>query len=136
AWGSRSMVRTRRPRSASAAATFRVLVVLAVPPFWLKKAMTRVIRVVFAPVACGQSGDVEVPGGHRRRPHHTGVAPGRASRGRDSGGFRLRFGSRSLAPTEADQKRVGNVAIDDESDADHEPANDGVHPVMIAGDDD
>src|SRR5690606_8160025 len=37
------MVRTRRPRSARAAATFSVLVVLAVPPFWLKKAITRVM---------------------------------------------------------------------------------------------
>src|SRR5690606_34974469 len=37
------MIRTRRPRSARAAATFSVLVVLAVPPFWLKKAITRVM---------------------------------------------------------------------------------------------
>src|SRR5918994_1670503 len=45
ACGSMSMVRTRRPRSARAAATLRVLVVLAVPPFWLKKAMTRAMRL-------------------------------------------------------------------------------------------
>src|SRR5688500_3699180 len=45
ACGSMSMVRTRRPRSASAAATLSVLVVLAVPPFWLKKAMTRAMRL-------------------------------------------------------------------------------------------
>src|SRR5215216_4624759 len=45
ACGSMSMVRMRRPRSASAAATLSVLVVLAVPPFWLKKAMTRAMRL-------------------------------------------------------------------------------------------
>src|SRR5690349_17374591 len=43
ACGSRSIASTLRPRSASAAATLRVLVVLAVPPFWLKKARMRVI---------------------------------------------------------------------------------------------
>src|SRR5215211_1542654 len=52
AWGSRSIASTLRPCSASAAATLRVLVVLAVPPFWLKKAMMRVMegpRTRFAP---------------------------------------------------------------------------------------
>src|SRR5215211_8238410 len=48
ACGSRSIASTLRPRSASAAATLRVLVVLAVPPFWLKKAM---MRVMFGPLA-------------------------------------------------------------------------------------
>ena len=41
AWGSRSTTRMDRPRSASAAATLSVLVVLAVPPFWLKNPMMR-----------------------------------------------------------------------------------------------
>ncbi len=47
ACGSMSMASTPRPRSASAAATLSVLVVLAVPPFWLKKAMTRAMEPRF-----------------------------------------------------------------------------------------
>jgi hypothetical protein len=35
-----SMHRTRLPLSANATARFRVVVVLATPPFWLAKAMT------------------------------------------------------------------------------------------------
>src|SRR6476661_8291837 len=41
---SRSIANTERPCSMRAAATLRVLVVLAVPPFWLKNATIRVIR--------------------------------------------------------------------------------------------
>src|SRR6185295_821758 len=44
ACGSRSIANTERPCSLRAAATLRVLVVLAVPPFWLKNATIRVIR--------------------------------------------------------------------------------------------
>src|SRR6476620_10202639 len=44
ACGSRSIANTERPCSMRAAATLRVLVVLAVPPFWLKNATIRVIR--------------------------------------------------------------------------------------------
>src|SRR5918997_6582667 len=38
--GSRSVQRTRWPRSTKAAARLRVVVVLATPPFWFVKAMT------------------------------------------------------------------------------------------------
>src|SRR5437764_9019731 len=44
-WGSMSTQRTRWPFSAKATATFRVVVVLATPPFWLAKAMTLAVLV-------------------------------------------------------------------------------------------
>src|ERR1039457_4407472 len=41
AWGSQSMMRTRRPISARWAATLITVVVLPTPPFWLATARTR-----------------------------------------------------------------------------------------------
>src|SRR5262245_44253352 len=62
--GSMSTHRTRWPVSANAAARFRVVVVLATPPFWLAKAMT-LARVV---TACSSHWSRGTPSGTTVRP--------------------------------------------------------------------
>src|SRR5215211_9323996 len=100
AWGSMSMVRMRRPRSASAAATLSVLVVLAVPPFWLKKAMARAMRVrshsgndqdMASGRCCGRC--TYAIGGYHTAVHQQDDAPG----GLPARGMALRLPRQSLS---------------------------------------
>src|ERR1700716_4043151 len=115
-WGSRSMMSTWAPRSASAAPRFMTVVVLPTPPFWFATAIVRGVKTTMLRPSCedvvrsvdtaarilfGKSGCAYPAGKENRR------------REQDQGRLAGQGGDQPpLVDSQADQAVVGHVADD------------------------